>query len=178
MHKVSFFKSIHVKLVLIYILLIVIAIQVIGIYFSKELEESLKENFEESISQRIDLVEYSIREEFLKERDETMPTLGESLSSILREFSSGDINEIRVIDSSNAILATSDSNNQSLIGQKSNEDIVSQAIYTQTPSDIIALDQDSLNRVWVLATPILEGPNGEVMGAIILKQILKKSLSN
>ena len=64
MHKVSFFKSIHVKLVLIYILLIVIAIQIIGIYFSKELEESLKENFEESISQRIDLVQYSIREEF------------------------------------------------------------------------------------------------------------------
>ena len=108
MQKVSFFKSIHVKLVLIYILLIVIAIQIIGIYFSKELEESLKENFKESISQRIDLVQYSIREEILKERDETMPTLEVSLSSILREFSSGDINEIRVIDNRNRILATSD----------------------------------------------------------------------
>ncbi len=74
MQKVSFFKSIHVKLVLIYILLIVIAIQIIGIYFSKELEESLKENFEESISQRIDLVQYSIREEILKESDETSHT--------------------------------------------------------------------------------------------------------
>ena len=176
MHKVSFFKSIHVKLVLIYILLIVIAIQIIGIYFSKELEESLKENFEESISQRIDLVQYSIREEILKERDETMPTLGESLSSILRGFSSGDINEIRVIDSSNAILATSDSNNQALIGQKSNEDIVRQAIYTQTPSDIIALDQDSLNRVWVLATPIFDtaGPDGEVIGAIYIESDIEK----
>ena len=84
MQKVSFFKSIHVKLVLIYILLIVIAIQIIGIYFSKELEASLKENFEESVSQRIDLVQYSIREEILKESDEK--ALEKSLNSILREF--------------------------------------------------------------------------------------------
>ena len=174
MQKVSFFKSIHVKLVLIYILLIVIAIQIIGIYFSKELEESLKENFEESISQRIDLVQYSIREEILKDRDETMPTLEVSLSSILREFSSGDINEVRVIDERNRILATSDSGNQSLIGQKSNDDIVRKAISTQTPNDIIALDQDSLNRVWVLATPILDTPNGEVIGAIYIEADIEK----
>ena len=176
MQKVSFFKSIHVKLVLIYILLIVIAIQIIGIYFSKELEESLKENFKESVSQRIDLVQYSIREEILKERDETMPPRELSLNSILREFSSGDVNEIRVIDNSNRILATSDSSNQSLIGQKSNDDIVRKAIYTQTPHDIIALDQDSLNRVWVLATPILKtvGPNGEVIGAIYIEADIEK----
>jgi len=176
MQKVSFFKSIHVKLVLIYILLIVIAIQIIGIYFSKELEESLKENFEESVTQRIDLVQYSIREEILKERDETMPPRELSLNSILREFSGGDINEIRVIDNSNRILATSDSSNQSLIGQKSNDDIVRKAIYTQTPHDIIALDQDSLNRVWVLATPILKtvGPNGEVIGAIYIEADIEK----
>ena len=174
MQKVSFFKSIHVKLVLIYILLIVIAIQIIGIYFSKELEESLKENFEESISQRIDLVQYSIREEILKERDETMPALEESLSSILREFSGGDINEIRVIDNRNRILATSDLSNQSLIGQRSNDDTVRKAITSQAPSDIIALDQDSLNRVWVLATPILDTPNGEVIGAIYIEADIEK----
>ena len=174
MHKVSFFKSIHVKLVLIYILLIVIAIQIIGIYFSKELEESLKENFEESVSQRIDLVQYSIREEILKESDEK--ALEKSLNSILREFSGGDINEIRVIDIRNRILATSDSDNQSLIGQKSNDDIVRKAISTQTPYDIIALDQDSLNRVWVLATPILDkvGANGEVIGVIYIELDIEK----
>ena len=63
MQKVSFFKSIHVKLVLIYVLLIIIALQIIGIYFSKQLEENLKTNFQDSIRQRIELVHYSIREE-------------------------------------------------------------------------------------------------------------------
>ena len=42
MQKVSFFKSIHVKLVLIYVFLIVIALQIIGLYFSQKLEDKLE----------------------------------------------------------------------------------------------------------------------------------------
>ena len=128
MHKVSFFKSIHVKLVLIYILLIMLALQIIGIYFSRELERNLQDNFRESIDQRVDLMQYSIREEILKERDESMPPLEESLKSIVEEFPTGDILEIRVIDNRQRILATSEANNQNLIGQRSNTDTVRRAI--------------------------------------------------
>ncbi|WP_431028505.1 cell wall metabolism sensor histidine kinase WalK [Lysinibacillus sp. LZ02] len=177
MQKVSFFKSIHVKLVFIYILLIIIALQIIGLYFSRELEQNLKDSFQQSIIQRIDLVQYSIREEILKERDDTtMPTLEASLGIILQEFSTGDIKEIRVIDHRNRILATSDSNNQSLVGQKSNEDIIRTAISSQTPSEKIALDPENRNRVWALATPILAtvGPNGEVLGAIYIESDIEK----
>src|SRR5690606_258810 len=143
MQKVSFFRSIHVKLVLIYLLLIIIALQIIGIYFSNKLEDSLKSNFEDSILQRIDLIEYSIREELMKERDETTPTLEQSLVIALREFATGDINEIRVIDNRNRVLATSDSENQSIIGQRSNDDIVKKVISSETYQEEIALDAET-----------------------------------
>ena len=176
MQKVSFFKSIHVKLVLIYILLIIMAIQIIGLYFSKELEENLTENFEESINQRIELAQYSIREEILKERDESMPKLEGSLAAILREFSTTDINEIQVIDNRNRILATSDSNNQSLVGQTTSVELVRMAISGSTRQELIALSEDSGNRVWVLATPILDtvGPDGEVIGAIYIESDIER----
>ena len=176
MQKVSFFKSIHVKLVLIYILLIIMAIQIIGLYFSKELEENLTENFEESINQRIELAQYSIREEILKERDESMPKLEGSLAAILREFSTTDINEIQVIDNRNRILATSDSNNQSLVGQTTSVELVRMAISRSTRQELIALSEDSGNRVWVLATPILDtvGPDGEVIGAIYIESDIER----
>ena len=176
MQKVSFFKSIHVKLVLIYILLIIMAIQIIGLYFSKELEENLTENFEESINQRIELAQYSIREEILKERDESMPKLDGSLAAILREFSTTDINEIQVIDNRNRILATSDSNNQSLVGQTTSVELVRMAISRSTRQELIALSEDSGNRVWVLATPILDtvGPDGEVIGAIYIESDIER----
>lgn len=176
MHKVSFFKSIHVKIVLIYVLLIIIALQIIGLYFSSELEENLKTNFQESIFQRIDLVQYSIREEMLKERDETMPTLEQSLSLILREFTTSDINEIRVIDSRNKVLATSDIDNQAIVGQRFNDDIVTKSISAETYLEEIALDPDTRKRVWVLATPIFDviGPNGEVIGSIYIESNIEK----
>ena len=122
MQKVNFFRSIQVKVVLIYILLILIALQIIGLYFSKELEESLKTNFQESISQRMELVQYSIREELMKDRDESSPSIQESLGAILREFSTDDTIEIRVLDSRSRVLATSESDQQGLVGQKANEE--------------------------------------------------------
>ena len=173
MHKVSFFKSIHVKIVLIYVLLIIIALQIIGIYFSAKLEESLKENFKDSITQRIDLVQYSIREELLKERDDTS-SLEQSLSEILLEFSNEDINEVLIIDNRNKVLATSDSDNQSIVGQRFNEDTITKSISSEDYSENIALD--SGNRVWILAAPIKDnvGPNGEVIGAIYIESDIER----
>lgn len=167
MHKVSFFKSIHVKIVLIYVLLIIIALQIIGIYFSSKLEESLKANFKDSIAQRIDLVQYSIREELLKERDESSPTLQQSLGVILLEFPNEDINEILIIDNRNKVLASLE--NQSIVGQTFINDTVTKSISAEDYSENIALE--SGKRVWVLAAPIMDnvGPNGEVMGAIYIK---------
>ncbi|MDM5231092.1 cell wall metabolism sensor histidine kinase WalK [Lysinibacillus pakistanensis] len=178
MQKVSFFKSIHVKLVLIYILLILLALQIIGIYFARELEENLKTNFRESIFQRVDLMQYSIREEILKERDESMPTLEESLKTIVMEFSTGlkdvsygDILEIRVIDNRQRIRATSELENQNLIGQRSNTDLVRRALSAETLFENIKLDNKTRNRIWVLATPIRNGAgtDDEVIGVLYIE---------
>lgn len=173
MQKVGFFKSIHVKLVLIYVLLIIIALQIIGLYFSQKLEENLKDNFRDSIIQRIDLVQYSIREEMLKkDRDpEVSPTIQQSLYPIIREFATGDINEIRVIDDRNKVLATSDISNQSIVGQRGNHEIVNQSIAAKTEIDKIALDAETKKRVWILAAPIFDsvGPNGKIIGTIYIE---------
>ncbi|MEO4055345.1 cell wall metabolism sensor histidine kinase WalK [Solibacillus sp. CAU 1738] len=176
MQKVSFFKSIHVKLVLIYILLIMIALQIIGMYFSKELEKNLKTNFQLSISQSIDLVQYSIREEILKERNDTTPSLEESLSVILREFTTDDINEIRVIDNRYRILATSDRNNQSIVGQRSTDELVRKSMEAEIYKEKIFYKKNTNKRVWGLAKPIFKtvGPNSEVIGVIYIESNIEK----
>ncbi|MEK3764099.1 MULTISPECIES: cell wall metabolism sensor histidine kinase WalK [unclassified Solibacillus] len=176
MQKVSFFKSIHVKLVLIYVLLIIIALQIIGIYFSKQLETNLKSNFQDSIRQRIELVHYSIREEMIKEVDDTAPSIELRLSTILQEVSTEDINKIIVVNNRSRILATSDANNQSLVGQRANEDNISKAMSAETLWDSISLDRDTGQRVWLLAYPITDtvGPNGEVRGAIYVESNIEK----
>ncbi|MCM3723633.1 MULTISPECIES: cell wall metabolism sensor histidine kinase WalK [Solibacillus] len=176
MQKVNFFKSIHVKLVLIYVLLIIIALQIIGIYFSKQLETSLKTNFQDSIRQRIELVHYSVREEMLKVRDEnTPPTIEDSLKSILQGFSTEDINKINVVDRQYRILATSD-NDQAIVGQRINEEIIQQAASSETLLDKVSMDRDTGDRMWILAVPIMDnvGPKGELKGVIYVQSNIEK----
>ena len=169
MQKVGFFKSIYVKIVMIYILLIIIAIQIIGIYFVQKLEQTLKENFQESITDRVSLVEFSVREELIKVRDEDDQTIEQSLRSILNGVNSTDIKEVRVINNRFEIIATSDINNQSIVGQRSVDEIVRKSITTGTPLNNISLDSETRNRnrIWILVTPI--SSQGEVIGSLYVE---------
>ena len=176
MQKVSFFKSIHVKLVLIYVLLIIIALQIIGIYFSKQLETNLKTNFQDSIRQRIELVHYSVREEMLKIRDEnTPPSLEDSLKPILQGFSTEDINKINVVDRHDRILATSE-DDQAIVGKRINEEIIQQAASSETLLDKISLDRDTGQRIWILAVPIMDnvGSKEDLKGVIYVQSNIEK----
>ncbi|WP_391205988.1 cell wall metabolism sensor histidine kinase WalK [Psychrobacillus sp. L4] len=167
MQKVGYFKSIHVKIVFIYILLIIIAMQIIGLYFVKELEKTLRENFQHAISDRVSLLEFSAREEILKIRTEGDETLEQSLRSILSGLDSDDIKEVRVIDARYQILASSDINNQAIVGQRSMDDIVRRSIMAETAFDNISLDQETRKRIWILATPIVS--KGEVIGSLYIE---------
>ena len=77
----------------------------------------MKENFQQSIKDRVGVLEFSAREEMIKVRVEEDQTLEQSLCSILTGLNSDDIKEVRVIDAKYQIRATSDSNNQAIVGQ-------------------------------------------------------------
>ncbi|MFJ5771946.1 cell wall metabolism sensor histidine kinase WalK [Psychrobacillus sp. NPDC093180] len=167
MQKVGYFKSIHMKIVFIYILLIIIAMQIIGLYFVRELEQSLKGNFQKSISDRVGLLEFSAREELLKVRNEDDLTVQQSLRSILNGLDSYDIKEVRVIDANYQILATSDVSNQSIVGQRSMDELVKLSISAATQEDNIFIDRETRERIWILATPIVY--QGEVIGSLYIE---------
>ncbi|MEK5067736.1 cell wall metabolism sensor histidine kinase WalK [Sporosarcina sp. FSL K6-1508] len=172
MQKVGFFRSIHVKFVLIYVMLILIAMEVIGLYFARELEQTLKTNFTTSIADRMSLVEFSVLEEMTKKRATDDPqTLEMSLRAVLSGFKSEDINEIRVISAGNLILATS-ADNQSVVGQRSPVEIVRKSITSKSPDEVINLNLKTRNRVLVRATPIIV--DEEVIGTLYLEANIEK----
>lgn len=172
MQKVGFFRSIHVKFVLIFIMLILVAMQIIGLYFASKLEETLTTNFRTSVIDRMNLVEFSVREEMIKDRSADDPELEKSLRTVLSGFNSEDINEIRVIDSKYRILATSALDNQSLVRQRSMEDSVRRAISSESPSEAINFDETLNSRVMVLVMPIVN--NTEVIGALYVTANIEK----
>lgn len=173
MQKVGFFRSIHVKFVLIYIMLILVAMQIIGLYFASKLEETLKTNFTTSVRDRVNLVEFSVREEMIKDRSPDDPSLKQSLRTVLSNFNSEDINEIRVIDAKYRILATSELGNQSLVDQRSMEDSVRRSISSEMSYENINYDPATNKRVMVRVTPITNN-NMEVIGTLYVTADIEK----
>ncbi|MBC1463533.1 cell wall metabolism sensor histidine kinase WalK [Listeria welshimeri] len=169
MHKMRFFQSVQFKLVIMYLLLIIVAMQVIGAYFVRELEGQLEKNFQDSITNSITLLDYNAREEIIKNSDNSVK-LQNDIRELLVDFSraSSNLIEVRIVDEKGKILGTSNLNNQGIVGQKSNDPLVKRTLSLGTTSEdkIYKDESNKNNRVWVNVSSIKN--KGEVIGAIYL----------
>jgi len=93
MKKVSFFRSIHLKLVLVIVLLILISIQIIGVYFVKTLQTTLLDSFKISIQEKVNILSIYLEEQLVKERvvEKGDATLEDDIKRILSDNNSSDI---------------------------------------------------------------------------------------
>lgn len=166
MKKVGFFRSIHLKFILIYVLLILVAMQIIGVYFVRELEKKLVDNFKESLTERVDLLAYNVVQEMEKERDENSNTLEVDIQGILQDFVSNDVKEVRVIDNKSRIIGTSNPYNQNLVGKRTTEIMVKRTLVVGSMYDKPFIDPNTGHRMHLYSIPIKS--KGEVKGAIYL----------
>lgn len=173
MRKVSFFRSIHLKFVLIYVLLILVAMQIIGVYFVQGLEKKLVDNFKSSTEGNINLLTYSLGEEMKKYMQSGVSTdeaeeskYKENIRTILEDNSSNVFYEVRVIDSSGRVIGTSDADNQVIVGKKATGALVKRALALGASEDETVRDLKTGNRMWILATPIKDKDNVNVIGIV------------
>ena len=148
-------------------LLVILVMQTIGVYFVRQLEATLTDNFKTSIEEKQNLLSYYIKEQLTKDRKDDDISLEAELSSLLQEdYRTEDISEVRVIDGKSLkILGTSDANNQHLVGQKSTDPRIRRVITTRQRDELETIDRENGNRIWVLSTPIIT-EDKEVIGAI------------
>ena len=86
MKNFNFFQSIHSKTVLIFMLLVILVMQMIGVYFVRQLETTLKDNFKTSIQEKENLLSYYIRRTVNRKIGKMMIfTLEAELNSLLQE---------------------------------------------------------------------------------------------
>ena len=154
MKKSSVFFSIRWKFILFFVLLILLAMQIIGVYFVRELENRLVMNFKNSIYNRVEFLAYNVEQEFLQDREvEGIPSLETALRGILMENTAPDIAEIQVIDKNMRIIASSNINNQEIVGQRTTDVLATRAIVTEESIDQIVIDKHN-GRIWQLFVPI------------------------
>lgn len=169
MKKVSFFRSIHLKLVLVIVLLILISIQIIGVYFVKTLQTTLLDSFKISIQEKVNILSIYLEEQLVKERfvENGDSTLEEDIKRILSDNNSSDIKEIRVVNSNGIIVGTSDPENQHLVGQKMVDVSVRRVLSNSSQPDN-PIKQKNGEKIYELITPIKTNGD-EIVGAIYLE---------
>ncbi|WP_270568143.1 cell wall metabolism sensor histidine kinase WalK [Bacillus sonorensis] len=167
MNKVGFFRSIHFKFTLIYVLLIIVAMQIIGVYFVRAMEDNLLRSYKDSLDQRVNNLSYYLEQEMTKDRStESSTTLKEDAERILNDFSKeGEILEVSLIDKSYEVIATSNPYNREVASKKTTEGIIKRTLLVGLPYENKFFDPERDSKVRISVTPIKKA-NQETIGAI------------
>ncbi|MGW9986484.1 cell wall metabolism sensor histidine kinase WalK [Staphylococcus cohnii] len=156
------FQSLHTKLVIVYVLLIVIGMQIIGLYFTNSLEKELTQTFKNNISQYAKQIEINIEKVY--DEDNSVNAQKE-VQNLLNEYANRqEIEEIRFIDKDQIIMATSKQSTRSLINQKANDSSIQKALSLgEINSHTVLKDYgNGKQRVWVYNSPVKTSDDGTI----------------
>lgn len=162
----SFFQTVQVKLVIIYVLLILVAMQLIGVYFISTVKASLVNNFTNNLKEQADILAKfaapSLSPAIDSDTDVTENTT-EDLNLVVRNLFSISGAEVQVLDGNGKIVATSLQLHQSYIGQKNKSLAVSRALQNISDNEEEFIDEDG-TRKKMIAVPVTH--NEKVVGAV------------
>ncbi|MEX1029018.1 MAG: cell wall metabolism sensor histidine kinase WalK [Paenibacillaceae bacterium] len=168
MKEIRFFQTIQFRLIMIYVLLILIAVQVIGVYFVRTLESSFLATSSENMTTQVGLMANfvepylaSIKDGNDEEREQTY----NDLDSFVKSLNTISNAEIQIIDANSKIVSTTTLKQRSIVGQKNTDTEVSRALQGVRNISGMAVDQAG-NRLKVIAMPV--GSNGKVIGAVYM----------
>ncbi|SDI49285.1 cell wall metabolism sensor histidine kinase WalK [Natribacillus halophilus] len=168
----GFFKSFQFKLIFIYVMLLFIALQVIGVFFMDRLEEQFVENHREALEDQMSLLSYNTEQVLMQADgdDENETDISEELNDLFSRYAvnevSGTGTTIQVVDSQQNILAHNQPGTQN-DGLLNTEIRVSQALLDEDTNEIM-LDSDTGHRIRVITEPLHDNDD-QVIGAIHLE---------
>lgn len=179
MKGMQFFRTVQLKLIVIYLLMILFAMQLIGAYFMNTLENSVMRNFSDSLNKETSLLAGYVENYLQGSQDGKVSDIKKSyddLNVFISNWNTISNAEIQVLDENGLILATSQNNMQGLIGQKNTQTVVSRALQgiREKDNERIIIDTDGIRKKTV-AMPV--GSSGKVVGVVYVLASLEDSYS-
>lgn len=163
---IPFFKSIHFKIPIIFILTLLISLQIVGAYFIRSLETEMLTSFDDQVTSQttfiIDNIQTVMEDEDLNEDEKET-----QVNSILRRFNNDSVLEIQLFDSNGFLLATSNPTSQAYIGQRTVDEDIEETLYTGIRSETSGFDANQEIRIKKFVTPIFSTASSGAMIGIL-----------
>lgn len=172
MGPLRIFKSIHVKIVTIYVLLILIAMQVIGVYFTQQLEDQLVENFYETLDERANLLAYNVQQEINRDEEEAEQPLQSRTDGVLGELFNMENAHARVVDQYSNVITVTNPEEDIYIGQRTTNFRIIRALGGSTEQAVLR-NANTGHRTRVLAVPV-ETEENQIVGAIYIEASMEE----
>ena len=152
---------------MLFIFLLFVSLQIIGAYFIRQLETDLIDNFDTQMSLNVRFLENSLVPIIEDENQSETPA---TVQSILEDYIGGDFLEIQVVDSEGYILGTNDQTRQSVVGTKSTDRDVQQALLLESDRKYQYVDEERMDRVLKTVSPMFATNSpGEVIGVVMME---------
>lgn len=174
---VRWYKSINFKIVLVIVILIIFALEIIGANFINQLENELVTSHKTDRQTQIDFIETSA-EPYLNmlqdldnyNTDNMQIDPIQEINALLADFSGhGNIN-IQIVSPNLSIVGTSLRTNQNLVGQRTNDMDVRQALLTNDTISREYVHAPTNDRRWKVVTPIhSEQAGSQPLGVIMME---------
>lgn len=161
----SYFRTVQAKLILVYVLLILVAMQLIGVYFVSAMKTSLTSNFTEDLHARAEMLSVLVAEALVTGDSEEGEGSTENLGSLVNNLFNINGAEIQVLDASGRVLTTTLSSHSDYIGRKNTQTVVSRALQGIRDNEENIIDEDSVRKK-VVAKPVTSG--GKIVGAVYI----------
>ncbi|WP_239615446.1 cell wall metabolism sensor histidine kinase WalK [Cohnella mopanensis] len=170
MRGVRLFRSIQIKLIMMVLLLILIAVQLIGVYFISTMKNSLINSFTDNLNRQANLLTTFLSESFDSKDANAQASTEAMLSALVRNFDTISGAQIEVLDAGGKVLATSKQTQQSYIGRKNTSLLVSRALQGVRDNEEEIIDEDN-TRSKIIAKSVFS--NGKIVGAIYIVASMK-----
>jgi two-component system sensor histidine kinase VicK len=156
------FSSINTKIAVIFMLMLLATIEVLGAYFTRQVEQNSIDNFQSSIQ-----IPTGITSQLAGQLAKNTDSSDNRMNQIITDYNNDTISEIIVVDNKNIIRAVSSLNDQSRIGQRINNIAVRQVTSTGRQSTQVINDQGSY---MIQISPITSGGgSNNIVGAIYVR---------
>ncbi|MCS8570806.1 cell wall metabolism sensor histidine kinase WalK [Pediococcus pentosaceus] len=174
--RTNFFKSINFKIALVFAMLLVVMLEVVGVIFVRQLETQNLNQFKTQV-QLQPYVENEISTQL--ERANTK-SANSQISDIIGNINNQNITEIRVIDAKGVIRGTSNSTNQSIVGQKTTDRNVKDVIYNTRTYQQVSYNKTTNTRYFVSIVPLINtaGATNNLTGVVYIRANLESVYQN
>lgn len=155
------FNSINTKLAVVFMLMLLATIEVIGAYFTRQLEQNNINNFQDSIQ-----IQSIVTNQLATQLNHNNKNTDERLNRIISDYNNNSvISEIIVVDNKDIIRAVSTLNDKGRVGQRVNNNNVKQV--TSTGRQVTRIINDHGNNYMIQITPLTSSTN--TVGAIYVR---------